>query len=134
MGISGGQFDRMCPIADATLRSLRSRHISVIFLEIADTLVHLQVDLVWNDRGWDEFEDFLCLLAEERVDDGEQLVLELGVWRDPQLETCGPLNPGMILPRFRKKGSIRFVAPPKDPASSLVLDVECFDWGRYVGF
>ena len=94
--------------------SSRSRHISVIYIEILDSLHTLQVDVVWVDQGWQRFEDFLCQLAEERVDDGVPLVLELGIFRDLQLAS-GPLHPGTILPRFRKRGLLRFVAvPPGD--------------------
>ena len=106
------------------LLSLRSRRISVIYLELVETLRTLQVDHVWNDEGWRRFEDFLCQLAEERVDDGSPLVLELGIWRNPQLKVHGPLNPGGMLPRFRERGLIRFAAPPEDPDFAAVLDVK----------
>jgi len=113
--------------------SLRSRHISVIYVEIVETLRTLQVDLVWNDQGWQRFEDFLCQLDEEREDDSEPLVLELGIWRNPQLKTSGPLDPGKILPRFRKRGLIRFAAPPEDPDFASVLNVKYSDWGIAAG-
>lgn len=103
------------------LRSLRSPHISVIYLEIIETLRTLQVDQVWFNEGWREFEDFLCQLADERVED-EPLVFEIGIWRNPRLQASGPLDPGGILPRFRKKGLIRFAPPPEDPDYAAVLD------------
>lgn len=122
VGVLDSQFGCVSPLADTMLRSLKSRHISVIYMEIIETLRTLQVDLVWNNEGWREFEDFLCQLADERIDDGEKLVLELGIWRNPRLKACGPLNPGKMLSRFRKKGSIRFAAPPEDPDYAAVLD------------
>lgn len=132
MGIYGGQFDHMCPVAEAMLLSLRSRYISVIYVEIVETLSTLQVDLVWNNKGWQQLEDFLCQLTEEREDNGEPLVLELGIWRNPQLKS-GPLNPGTILSRFRERGSIRFAAPPEDPDFASVLDVKYSDLGIAMG-
>ena len=132
VGIYGGQFDHISSVAETMLLSLRSRHISVIYVEIVETLLNLQVDTVWNDRGWQQLEDFLCKLAEEREDNGEPLVLELGIWRNPQLES-GPLDPGTILPRFRKKGLIRFAAPPEDPDFASTLNVKYSDWGIAVG-
>ena len=132
VGIYGGQFDHMCPVAETMLLSLRSRHISVIYVEIVETLSILQVDLVWNNRGWQYFEDFLCKLTEERENDGGPLVLELGIWRNPQLKS-GPLDPGTILSRFRKRGSIRFAPPPEDPDFASVLNVKYSDWGIAVG-
>ena len=132
VGIYGGQFDHMNPVAETMLLSLRSRYISVIYVEIVETLLNLQVDTVWNDRGWRQLEDFLCKLSEEREDNGEPLVLELGIWRNPQLKS-GPLDPGTILPRFRKKGSIRFAPPPEDPDFASTLNVKYSDWGIAVG-
>ncbi|KAF9649832.1 hypothetical protein BDM02DRAFT_3113058 [Thelephora ganbajun] len=124
VGVCGNQLYRMCPVVEAMLRSLRSRHISVIYLEIVETLRTLQIDKVWNDEGWGQFEDFLCQLAEERIDNGEPLVLELGIWRDPQLKAYGPLNPGTILPRFRERGLIKLAPPPEDLDCAAVLDVK----------
>lgn len=132
MGIYGGQFDHMSSVAETMLLSLRSRHISVIYVEIVETLSVLQVDLVWNDRGWRQLEDFLCRLTEEREDNGEPLVLELGIWRNPQLKS-GPLDPGTILPSFRKRGLIRFAAPPEDPDFASVLNVKYSDLGIAMG-
>jgi hypothetical protein len=105
------------------LRSITSPHISVIYLEIIETLRTLQLDLVWNNEGWRDFENFLCHLADNRFSDqGEPLVLELGIWRNPQLTAYGPINPGKILPRFRRKGLIRIAAPPEDLDYAAVLD------------
>lgn len=109
------------------LRSLSSRHISVIFVELIETLGTLQVDQTWDDEGWQSFEDFLCQLADERIDDGEPLVLELGVWRHPRLKMYGPLNPGTILPKFREKGLIRFTDPPEDPDFEADLQLKYGD-------
>jgi hypothetical protein len=114
------------------LFSLRSRHISVIYVEIVETLSTLQVDLVWDDQGWRQLEDFLCQLTEEREDDGEPLVLELGIWRNPQLK-IGPIDPGTILSRFRKRGLIRIAPPPEDPDFTSVLDVKYSDLGIAMG-
>ena len=105
----------------------------MIYLEIVETLRTLQVDLVWNDEGWQRLEDFLCQLTEERVKNGGPLVLELGIWRNPQLNACGPLNPGTILPRFRERGLIRFAAPPEDPDFAAVLNVKYSNWGIQTG-
>lgn len=129
MGVYGGEFSHPSPVVEAALFSLRSRHISVIYLEIVETLRGLRVDYFWDDEGWRPFEDFLCRLAEERIDDGEPLVLELGIWRNPRLNFYGPFNPGTILPRFRKRGLIRFAAPPEDPDFAAVLDVKYSDLG-----
>ena len=104
----------------------------MIYVEIVETLLTLQVDTVWNDRGWQQLEDFLCKLIEDREDNGEPLVLELGIWRNPQLES-GPLDRGTILPRFRKKGLIKFAAPPEDPDFASSLNVKYSDWGIAVG-
>jgi len=127
VGVAGGELRRMDPLAEEALRSMTSRYISVIFVEIIDTLRTLQVDQVWNDEGWRQFEDFLCELADKRIDDGEPLVLELGVWRNPLLKTHGPLNPGTILSRFREKGSIRFTDPPPDPDFEAELQLKYSD-------
>ena len=104
----------------------------MIYVEIVETLLSLQIDTVWNDRGWQQLEDFLCKLTEEREDNGEQLVLEFGIWRNPQLES-GPLGPGTILQRFREKGLIRFAPPPEDPDFASTLNVKYSDWGIAVG-
>ena len=122
VGVAGHGFFQMCPVAEAMLFSLRSLHISVIYLEIIGTLRTLQVDQEWNDEGWRNFEDFLCRLADERFDNGQPLTLELGIWRNPLLKMYGPLDPGTILPRFRERGLIRFTDPPEDPDYAGALD------------
>ena len=124
IGVCGGEFARIWSVAETTLRSLRSRHISVIYLEIVETLCTLRVGRVWSNRGWQQFEDFLCELADERIDDGEPLVLELGIWRNPRFKAYGPLDPGGMLPRFRERGLIRFSAPPEDPDYAAALEVK----------
>jgi hypothetical protein len=83
----------------------------VIYLRLAVASWTLQIGQAWNDDGWREFEDFLCRLTEERLDDGEPLVLELGIQRNHLSPTHGPLDPGKMLPRFRERGLIRFVVP-----------------------
>jgi len=127
VGVAGGEYTQMCRLGEVMLRSLRSRRISVIFVEIIETLRTLHVEQAWDDEGWRPFEDFLCQLADERIEDGEPLVLELGVWRNPLLKTYGPLNPGTILSRFREKGLIRFTDPPDDPDFAAELELKYSD-------
>jgi len=122
VGVGICDYSDMPLIEESMLRSLRSRRISVIYLEIVSPLQSLQVDDVWLDEGWRQFEDFLCQLADERIDDSEPLALELAIWRGSALKSYGPLNPGTILSRFREKGLIRFTAPPEDPGYAAVLD------------
>ena len=122
VGVAGAGYYQMPILAQTMLLSLTSRHISVIYLEMVGTLRTLYIHQIWNDEGWRRFDDFLCQLAEGRIDDREPLVLELGIWRNPLLKTYGPLDPGRILPRFRERGLMRFAEPPEDKDYAAVLE------------
>ena len=74
-------------------------------------VVECDIDHVWDDEGWQEFEDALCQLTEERLDDGEPLVLELRFSSILWKQGCGTIFPQNLFPTFGKRGTISFPVP-----------------------
>ena len=91
------------------LSSITSKHLSVISLEITRPDWHLLGIPERPHQWWEDLEKVLCQLA-DRCSANNKLVLEIFWWRRRSHEgDCGTMYPDTIMPRFREKGSIRFM-------------------------
>jgi len=95
-----------------TLSSITSRYLSTVSLQLAFSNWSLS-DRAWEEfcRCWRDLEHVLCRLADRCLKHNQSpLVLEI-IWERPTRHKgdCGITPPDTVLPKFRKKGLIRFV-------------------------
>jgi len=95
-----------------TLSSITSKHLSTVSLQLTFSNWSLS-DQAWGEfcRCWRDLEGILCHLADRRLANSRSPLVLVIIWERlaGHEGNCGMTRPGTVLPKFRKKGLIRFV-------------------------